>query len=476
MKKKFLLGLFLLFVISLVSCGDAKESSQESSMPIPSESKIVNEDGIIDILTINDTHGYLESDSTSSITNIAGYMNHYQDSIKIAVGDMFQGSGISNMSKGRAMIDVMNEIGFDCMVLGNHEFDWGIGTILKYFDGDQLNGEANFPLLAANVIDSNGNPLAYAKPYTIIQRGSYKIGVIGVIGETLESSISVSSLEGHEFLPARPIVEQYTSTLRNVENCDMVILAAHVGSSFNSSYSGLDIDLILNGHTHVNETGTTSQIPYLQAGCNAKYVGHITADLKNDKIDSYKVITATSIYKVSKSVKEIVDRYVAEFAVVLESEVAKISNYSKTGLVRYACKTYEEYFEADFAFVNYGGFRTNWNKKTSITYNDMMTMIPFDNQFKTCYMSGKLIKELAGNLDTGYIGTSQETKFVGSDFYIGNTKIEDDKIYFVVAIDYIFDKEEMPFLSGTDINETGCYMRDVLLDKLIKEGYADFSY
>lgn len=55
------------------------------------------------------------------------------------------------MTNGLAVIECMNMMNFDVMGIGNHEFDWEIDTILQYFDGNTENGEANFPLLNANI-------------------------------------------------------------------------------------------------------------------------------------------------------------------------------------------------------------------------------------------------------------------------------------------------------------------------------------
>ena len=59
---------------------------------------------------------------------------------------MFQGAAVSAMTRGKVVADIMNYIGFDAMTLGNHEFDWGINDIIRYHDGDEENGEANFSI------------------------------------------------------------------------------------------------------------------------------------------------------------------------------------------------------------------------------------------------------------------------------------------------------------------------------------------
>ncbi|UKI50180.1 MAG: metallophosphoesterase [Clostridium sp.] len=194
MKKisKYLVGLSA--ILLLAGCGISidnsnsnaiasstiKESSgkpSSSSIINPSSSKntigssTTNAQSELNILTINDTHGYLETSDSNSISKIATYMDSYdENALRISVGDMFQGTGLSNLTKGKAMIEVMNAMNIDAMVIGNHEFDWGIDTILGYFDGNEENGEAKFPLLAANVVDSDSKPLPNSSPYLITNK------------------------------------------------------------------------------------------------------------------------------------------------------------------------------------------------------------------------------------------------------------------------------------------------------------------
>lgn len=476
-KKGIIIALFTVCSFVLFGCGgEANSSKKNNSANSSSSSSVEVNNDIIDVLSINDTHGYLESSSSNSIAKIAKYMSMYPDSLKIAVGDMFQGTGLSNLSKGKAMIDVMNEMKIDAMVIGNHEFDWGIDTILAYFDGDSTNGEANFPLLAANVVNASGESLSNTSPYTIIDRSETKIGVIGVIGDTLESSISVSSLGGYEFLPTGPIVREYTTKLRNELDCDVVILATHCGSESNTVYSGLDIDLIINAHTHQSEENMTG-IPSIQASSYARYVAHVKLDMsKIKKVVSLNNVSISRIDSSSLAVENIVEYYQDSLSDILESNVTTVQNYSKSALINYACEVYREKYDVDMAFVNSGGFRTNWYDGKIVKYNDMITMFPFDNELKTVKMSGKLIKKLIDLMESGKdISTSSALYKSGDTYYFNNTEITEDTIYSVVAIDYIFDKEEYPFLSGTEITHTTTYMRDILLEALQANEITDLE-
>ena len=120
----------------------------------------------LSIVELNDMHGYAYESSYSSSFNLASFgyyvdklqqQEEYDNVIAIANGDMFQGTAFSNLSRGLSVINAMNEVGFDMMGIGNHEFDWGLDVVLKYFDGNLDNGEASFPLINGNVKDSLNN-------------------------------------------------------------------------------------------------------------------------------------------------------------------------------------------------------------------------------------------------------------------------------------------------------------------------------
>ncbi len=76
--------------------------------------------------------------------------NSPETTLIISAGDMFQGTAVSSMTRGRKpVVDAMNIIGFDAMTLGNHEFDWGIDVVLKYQDGKEENGEAKLSIFGS---------------------------------------------------------------------------------------------------------------------------------------------------------------------------------------------------------------------------------------------------------------------------------------------------------------------------------------
>ena len=118
-KKFFTLLLIFTFIFTLASCKKDQ---------IPPEPNTLIE---LSILSINDFHGQLEEkDSEAGAARIAEFIYDTREqnpngTILLGGGDMFQGTGISNIGYGLDVINFMNMVDFDAMTIGNHEFDFG---------------------------------------------------------------------------------------------------------------------------------------------------------------------------------------------------------------------------------------------------------------------------------------------------------------------------------------------------------------
>jgi 5'-nucleotidase/UDP-sugar diphosphatase len=135
------------------------------------------------ILHVNDFHGFAQPHQApgsrellGGVAYLAGAVDRLRrekPSLLLAAGDMLQGSNWANLFQGRSCLELMNAMRFDAMVVGNHEFDFGL-KVLK-----QRISQAAFPVLGANVL---GFPPL--KPYVIKPVGGVKVGLIGVVTDT----------------------------------------------------------------------------------------------------------------------------------------------------------------------------------------------------------------------------------------------------------------------------------------------------
>lgn len=437
----------------------------------------------IDIYSINDFHGMIFEDNQGvGISKMGNYLQglNRQNSLVISAGDMFQGTAVSSMSRGKVMVDTMNYIGFDAMTIGNHEFDWGVSEITKFQDGNFENGEATFPLLAANIYDKQTDQLvSWAKPYAIVERMGLKIGIIGVIGEDQESDILASYVKDYSFEDELTAIKKYTKILRTEEKCDLVIISAHTDTQkINSTIANLTgeyyVDAVLNGHTHRyyygEETRNSGDVPmpFVQSGCYGRYIGKITLyysfmDKKVFECSAETIKAKLLCTKESSDINNILSNY-QEYIDISNEELGISGSYlnQKAGGA-WAATALSEAYDNAIGVVNTGGIRGNGfpiEVNDMITYGDIFEIMPFENMVRIVELKGDVI-------------ISKILAYAGSAYYISNNvnvdsqtfngeKIDSNKYYKVVTIDFLFEQTSKPFLYGQNRVDTTDIFRDVL--------------
>ncbi|HAV19405.1 MAG TPA: hypothetical protein DCX17_00075 [Firmicutes bacterium] len=441
----------------------------------------VNEVTRLDFYSLNDFHGALEYNAASGeigINRLATYFNLKQEAnpdgtIILAAGDFFQGSADSNITRGRLMVDAMNLIGFDAMTIGNHEFDWGVEVI-------ESNAErANFPLLSANIFEKQTGQLAdFAIPYTMIDRAGVRIGIIGTIGSTLESSILTSNVIDYDFIPIGPIVEASATYLRSMGAKAIVLLNhdADVTSDV-ASY----VDVVFNAHSHDTYKRLVSGTPVLQAAYNGKAVAHVQFEYTyaTDELSLVTYENDTSLINQElgedEAMAALYQQYLDEEINVIKNEVLGTASdyFSKAKLGDLAVKemlSFGSTLGAQVAFHNTGGVRNTISQGT-VTYGDIYKVFPFDNELMIVEVTGVQLKWWLnqGNYVAG-----------ANDFTMtldGGVAIKDSQVYKIIAINYLTEKflsdeSQYPHNPATAIN-TFEYVRELIKDKWQDVGTLD---
>lgn len=446
--------------------------------------------------SVNDFHGgsYLDF---SSFSNIIGKIDDMRETennvIALANGDILQGTAISNYYQGKPLMEAMNYGNFDGFVIGNHEFDWGIEVIGQYKDRSYENVEANYPILAANIVyEDTQEPLEFAKPYIIKETSGVKIGIIGLIGELMDS-ISASRVENIEFLDPVETVSNYSTYLRTEEAVDLVIVYIHNSSSINYSLANLSgdsrIDAVFNGHTHTNEASSISRSPqaplyFAQASSNYSSLLaeiKITYDTYTNTVVSQESASRTYSYSdlsyyTSPEVNLVFEGYLQDpvYTEYVSQELAIAnSTYDRYDLAPWGASVIRDYLQIDIGAVNGGGFRVDM-EQGSVTMGEMITIYPFDNFIKTSVLTGEQLNDFYYYAKSKDVYFDDQLKMISGILYIDGVMIEDDEYYTIGAVDYIFDKTDFAFMDGLDITYTGYLMRDLLVQDLLKhtQGFA----
>lgn len=449
-------------------------------MPTRAEDKYIeNINEEIVIYSLNDLHGVISpTNKSSGMSAISRYIKENKNELTVilSAGDMFQGTAVSSMTRGKAMVEIMNEIGFDAMTIGNHEFDWGIEEILKYNDGNKENIEANFKLLAANIQDKlTGNLASWATPYTVLQKGDYKIGVVGVLGQDQTSDILASYVNNYNFTDELTAIKKYTQILRTTEKCDIVIASCHLDTSdINNKLSALTgdfkIDAIINGHTHQYyygdlTYGRTVPLPYVQSGSYGQYLGKITLTVNKY---TKQVIDGSADELVTNNFGTRGDEEIDNIMVKYQTEIDKaneelgicgVTTYQSDG-AQWAADTLRKNYNTQVSVVNSGGIRGlgfPLYANSMITYGDVFEIMPFENTVVTVSITGaSLIKIL------NYSGLYFSGNVDADSKKVDGVVIKENEMYTISTIDYLYEKTNYPFLSGTNADLTGDIFRDVL--------------
>ena len=250
------------------------------------------------ILHTNDTHSQVEAleegkrdefcgGYTRRMGLIAQERKADPNLLVFDAGDFCQGTPYFNFYHGRIEIDAMNRMGYDAVMLGNHEFDNGVDTLAAILQG------AQFPVVCTNY-DVKGSVLeGLVLPYTVIRRQNVRIGVFG-IGIDPAGLIAERNFAPLQYLDPIATAQDVANTLKNKEKCDVIVCLSHQGthpsaegklSDVELAQATRNIDIIIGAHTH--KTLTNVYIPNLdgdsvflaQMGKSGARIGKIQVEI-----------------------------------------------------------------------------------------------------------------------------------------------------------------------------------------------------
>ncbi len=346
-------------------------------------------------------------------------------------GDAIQGEPIGTMTKGEALIDIMNTVGYDIAIPGNHEFDYGMERFLE------LTKKANFPYISANF---NKEGELVFQPYVIKEFDGVKIAFVGVTTPTTPRSSTPRYFKDENgnyiygFMQDENGEAVYAAVQKAVddaraEGAQYVILMGHLGDEEECTpwkYSDVlgnttGIDAMLDGHSH-----DTNQVvmknkdgqDVIRSACGTKLEnigavtittdGKISAELYtwNQKTAAPKLLglknaASEAVSAASDVLNAKLQEVVASTTVDLiindpeatteDGKPIRIIRRTETNLGDLCADAYlDQSGEADIAIVNGGGIRVNI-KKGDITLNDILKVHPFGNSLTVIEATGQQV-------------------------------------------------------------------------------------
>ena len=492
MKSKKLLSLLLVLAMmfSLTVTASAEEAAVISAAPA---------DEIV-ILHTNDVHcSYEAYDKVAALAKDADLL--------VDAGDAIQGGVIGTLSKGEYIVDIMNEIGYDAAVPGNHEFDYDMDQFLKL-----AKEKAEYPYLSANFVDKTGKPVFDA--YKLFEVDGKKVAFVGLTTpETFTKSTPTYFQDGngnyiYGFCEGGNGQELYAAAQKAIDaaeaaGADYVIGLGHLGIDGESSpWTSKEVianttgfDAFIDGHSHSTFAETVkdkagNDVAFAQTGTKLSNVGKITikADgtITCENIDLANVTadadTTAYIAGVTEKFDALQNTVVAKTEVELTINGAdgkRAVRSAETNLGDLCADAYRVMRGADVAFVNGGGVRANL-AAGDITYGDIVNVHPFGNEACLVKVTGQQIKDALELGASAYPGESGGFLQVSGltytiDSTIPSSVVRDEKNMFV-KVDGAYRVSDIQ-VGGQplDVNKTYTLASHNYMLKSQGDGYAMFG-
>lgn len=370
----------------------------------------------IRILHLNDFHGFAEPYKPLGSDRMLGGLSYLATSIRelrqekptllLSAGDMIQGNNWANLFLGESVIEWMNEMRFDAMVLGNHEFDFGQEVLRKRIS------EARFPILGANV-----EGLGPILPYLIKEVGEVRVAVIGIVTEDVPLSTHPRNVLGLKFLPPLETVKKFIKELK--DKVDLIIVLSHIGFSADRILAEkIDgIDVIVGGHSHTKIERPHKVGPTLivQAWEHGKTLGVLDLRIKDKKINDFKGYLEEirpEKGREDRATLSIVKKYEGRMDTILNEKIGEAESdldgenvrRRETNLGNFISDIMRRVSGADITLINGGGIRSSI-KKGEVRVKDVYSVLPFDNYIVAIKLTGKQIWEA---LEHGVSGVEGE--------------------------------------------------------------------
>ena len=404
-------GSVMMTVASVSGCSSGADQAQ-------------TQDDII-ILYTSDVHcGIDENIGYAGLTSYKEWMLEKTPYVTLVdCGDAVQGEAVGIVSDGEYLVDLMNSVGYDLAVLGNHEFDYGMeqaGNLVE-------KSEAQYIGCNITYTGDGENELKDVAPYEIIEYGDVSVGYIGVSTPyTITSTRPTYFMDEngdyvYDFAAGEDGEVLYNCVQENVDACreagaDYVVLLTHLGdseelapySAVNLIQSTTGVDVVLDGHAHseischVEKNKDGDEVLLSAVGTKLENIGqlvitgegNISTGLISYYPDKDEEITA-NIEEIKANCETELGKVVAHSDIALadsdENGIRLVRN-RETTIGNLCADAYRQMLGTDIAMVNGGGVRASL-PAGDITYEDIIAVHPFGNTLCAVEVTGQEVMD-----------------------------------------------------------------------------------
>lgn len=366
----------------------------------------------IDQMTSNEPRGGLDR-----VAAVVAAERAARDNVLVVhAGDALSPSIMSSIDRGAHMIDLLNRIGLDIFVPGNHEFDFGPDVFTERM------AALSTTRLAANLRDAQGEPLEGFQDHVIRDISGVKVGILGVIGDRAPI---VSTTGDLVFSPAIQSAFEEARFLRS-EGAEFVIAVVHdnISRDLLLARSGA-FDLVVSGDDHVLTVTYDGRSALVESREQGDLIAIVDVSFDVSDRDGSRTVTWEPSFRIvdtadvapDPAIADQVRTYLANLDAALDDPICTLD--AELDSRRAAARTQETAFgnivadallaatDADVAITNGGSIRGDrvYPAGTPLTRRNLMTELPFANTLVLIEITGTDIVRALENgfslVDTG---------------------------------------------------------------------------
>lgn len=369
------------------------------------------------IAYINDIHGHLYYKKRCQISKLAWMLKtlrrHYQPIFLFDAGDIISGSIYANFSKGEDFLRVYSKLSPSFTTLGNHEFDYAPNHLINLYKKHKI------PVVCSNIISKNEFPMM---KYSILKIGKYKIGIFGLITPDTVFLSNPKTVANYKFMDIFKTTRDILAIFKK-KGVNFIIALTHIGykQDYALALEFPKIDLIIGGHSHtlLSNPIRINNTAIVQAESYGRYLGFLKINIDDDKklisggliALNNKIPDDPEFLSMAKDIKNKIELTYKEPICELKYSLSSSAvRRHETRIANMICDALRKKTNVDIVILNAGSIRAPL-KKGTLTYKDIFSTFPFDNEAVILRVNKKQLIDILNHGFTALIDSSKTGRF-----------------------------------------------------------------
>ena len=414
------------------------------------------------ILHSNDTHCYFDKNlGMSTLRALKDSKASEGETVFVVdAGDFLQGTPYGTVTAGMSAVEVMNTVGYDVGVPGNHDFDYSLPVLLERA------AALNYPLICSNLVHADGSSVF--REYVVLEKGGVRLGFFGLLTPSTMNSVKPGNMGDAKITDPVEASERMVAALREM-GVDMVVAVGHIGMEKDSITSDEicskvpGIDLFIDGHSHISmEDGKAPGRDLIPRGTVIASTGGHCSSFGVVRVDGTEIDAKlyegeplgsaemdAAVSRVAEECNEILSVRISSTEMPLDGGYGS-ARCGETLLGDLVADAFRWYSGSDAAIVNSGSLRSSISAG-SISLNEVYAVLPFLNELVLMEADGSQLYEAmeisySQMGDGGFLQVSGMAVTYDPDaeagsrvvsLEIGGKKVEASSTYMICTSDYI---------------------------------------